>query len=326
MVEDTLKKISLIFVLFVLILLLKPITATEPKFIPPDKKGPYKIGYYHIVYLTLPYGLTFATIRYPAESNDFLAKPNSSAAPYPGIIVSNGWSGSAWNIKWLPEHLTSHGYITLCFTPPNKRIGITEKWASCFTKGIAKLKTHNKSNWLPISALLDNDKFGAIGLSMGGAGCIAATGAKNSEIDSAVALAPFYSYSALNASEKIEVPTQIIIGSNDGFCEPEYVLPFYTKYIKNSTIKEYIEIKGANHIGFIDEYYAKLAEKIGIDKPKGIKFSEQRRLSRKYLTSWFNYFLKDEKQYYPFIFGDDILKDYNSEILTDLRINYPSNS
>ena len=92
-------------------------------------------------------------------------------------------------INWVSEYLSSHGYITITFsTPCAFSIDITE-WAYGFGGGISKLKRDNGCRFSPIYEILDTKKFGIIGLSMGGGGCLEATGI-NPEIDAAVALAP----------------------------------------------------------------------------------------------------------------------------------------
>jgi len=231
-----------------------------------------------------------------------------SQGPYPGIVVSNGFAGSEWNIKWIPKHLTTYGYVTICFTPPRRLLGDITQWAYGFSGGIEKLKSLSNMRLSPIYGMVDVETFGVIGLSMGGGGCIEATGAPDSEINAAVPLAPANSNDTMDAARNITVPTQLQVGNNDGMVPPANVLPFYTELISNSTVKEYLSITGGNHIGFIDEFYARLVEFFGMDKPKGIEFAEQRRISRKYFTAWFQYHLKGIDEYYTYIFGEEAQK------------------
>ena len=220
-------------------------------------------------------------------------------------------------------HLTTYGYVTIRFTPPRKMSGDTTQWAYGFSGGIEKLKSPNSLWYSPIFNLVDVEKFGAIGLSMGGGGCIEATGTPNSEIDAAVPLAPAYFDDVVDAAKNITVPTQLQVGNNDGMVPPEKVLPFYTDFIPETTVKEYLSITGGNHIGFIDDLIARIAEWLGLDKPKGIEFAEQRRISKKYYTAWFQYHLKELDDYYTYIFGDEAQNDLDEEILADLRYNIP---
>jgi len=289
----------------------------------PDDPGPYHIGYYKVSFNDPVYGRYIATIRYPAKYDGFVTPKDISGAPYPGIVVANGFAGSKWSIKWIPIYLTTHGYVTICFTPPDKLLGDTTQWAYGFVRGIEKLKSQNSFWFSPISGILDTETFGGIGLSMGGAGCIEATGTINSEIDTAVALAPASSNSSKDAAQNITVPIQIQVGNNDEMVSPERVLPYYSDLIPYTLNKEYLSITGANHIGFIDEFFARFAEWIGLDDPKEIKFEEQRRISSRYFTAWFEYHLRGLDEYYTYIFGEEAQNDLNTGILSDLKYNIP---
>jgi predicted dienelactone hydrolase len=123
-----------LFLAFVAVLLLLCFTVPfdGANAVSPDQPGPYHIGSYKVWYLVPPYGLYRATIRYPATHDGWRAPIDTSGAPYPGIVVANGFAGSDWNIKWLPQHLTSYGYVTICFTPPHKISWDATQWATGF--------------------------------------------------------------------------------------------------------------------------------------------------------------------------------------------------
>ena len=91
-----------------------------------------------------------------------------------------------------------------------------------------------------------------------------ATGAIDSEIYAGVSLLPASSDSSILVAEKIIVPIQIQVGSNDGMVSRNRVLPYYFDFISNTPIKEYLSIEGANHMGFLDEFFAKIAELLGM--------------------------------------------------------------
>jgi dienelactone hydrolase len=167
------------------------------------------------------------------------------------------------------------------------------------------------------------DTFGAIGLSMGGGGCIEATGTPGLGIDAAVGLAPAAMPSVLSAARKITVPVQLQVGTNDGFVPPGSVLQLYTDFLSNDTVKEYLVITGGNHIGFIDEFYARFGQRFGIDNPPGITYEEQRTISSRYFTAWFQFHLKHLSEYYTYIFGDEAQHDLDEGLLSDLRYNIP---
>ncbi len=307
-------------VLLLLFISMSSISATPE---PPDRSGPFHVGWYKIWFQVSSFGIYSATIRYPATRDGWRTPLNISQAPYPGIVVANGFAGSEWNIKWIPKHLTSYGYVTLCFTPPHKISGNATQWASGFRGGFETLRRQNSSQVSPIHGGFNNETRGAIGLSMGGGGCVEATGTPGSFIDAAVALAPAGLPSVLSAARNITVPTQLQVGTNDGWVPPASVLHMYTDALTNNTIKEYLAITGGNHIGFIDEFYAMFAARLGLDHPANITVEQQHNVSRRYFTAWFQYYLKHLVEYGTYIFGDDAQHDLDTKVLADLRFHIP---
>jgi dienelactone hydrolase len=289
----------------------------------PNQPGPYHIGSYKVLYVGIPYGVYQAVIRYPATSNGLRTPVNASAAPYPCIVVANGLLGSEWQITWIPEHLTSYGYVTLCFTPPHRLSFNTTQWATGFLAGFRALQRENERGCSPVFQMLDPETCGAIGLSMGGGGCVEATGAAGSVIDASVALAPAGSPSVLKAARNIRVPIQLQVGTVDRLVPPVSVLNLYSGSMSNLTTKEYLEITGANHVGFIDEYFASMAQRWHIDNPPSISVEQQHNISRKYFTAWFQYHLRGLDEYYTYIFGEDAQQDLQSGVLTDFHYNIP---
>ena len=85
----------------------------------------------------------------------------------------------------------------------------------------------------PIYGILNLEIFGAIGLSKGGEGCIEAIGLENSEIDSAVVLAPSSSNSSLLKAQNINIPIQLQVGDHDSMVPPSRVSPYYDFYIRS---------------------------------------------------------------------------------------------
>ncbi len=323
------KWLSLIMTLTLLCLVLATVLTTvlgTAQVSPPAKPGPYLIGYYSVSYNMSGYGTYDAMIRYPALGNGETAQKDESGAPYPGIVVASGLYGAECTVTWISDLLTSHGYVTLGFTPPDPSLGVWTEWADGFTGGIQELKRQNDQPSSPIYGLLDTERFGVIGYSMGGGGCIEAAGTPGSAVDAAVALAPGgYSsdrFAAGNvtavmmAAGNITVPIQLQVGSDDAMVPPDRVFPFYSDLIPDTTVKEYVEIDGGNHIGFLNQEFAEVAELIGQENPEAgevfgkdapsiIGFEGQRYVSSTYFTAWFQYYLKGIDSYYSYIFGKE---------------------
>ncbi|MDD5502743.1 MAG: dienelactone hydrolase family protein [Candidatus Thermoplasmatota archaeon] len=295
---------------------------------PPDGHGPYYVGYYYTTYYDLSWGPYHATVRYPAQSDGLYAPNIISDKPYPGIIVSGGLADACETIAWVAEHLTSHGYVTLTFTIPNPASLDDAQWACGFDGGIRQLKSENESPSSPIQGILDIERFGVIGLSSGGGGVMQAT-STNPEIDAAVALSPDPPEEVAVDASRINVPIQIQVGSNDDFNNASSVYEYYAP-IPDAATKEYVEINGGSHTGYVGPGYAGIPEgwgahlltsTVGYDVCT-IGVEEQQRIARKYFTAWFGYFIKDIHEYKTYIFGDDAQKDLDGKVLSALEYNY----
>lgn len=297
---------------------------------PPDQPGPYHIGYYTVLFSVDSYGIYAATVRYPAKYDGWLAPKDTSGGTYPGIVISDGSMGTRWMIDWIGRQLTSYGYVTICFTPPNTLSMDTQQWAQGCNKAIATLKSENTRCLSPMRGLLNADKFGVMGHSMGGAGVIEAASA-NPGIDAVVALAPGADNGSLaqyfertkQDCALVTAPIQMQVGSNDGDVLPAWVDEYYN-LVPGMTAKEQLVITGANHIGFYDEGVVCLFQwmiTFGLDNPSTISIAEQHRVSQKYYTAWFQYYLKGITGYGTYIFGDEAQSDLTAGVLTALEYN-----
>ena len=283
---------------------------------PPDQPGCYYLGYYDVSYSVSSYGEYTARIFYPALSNGSSVQVNTSGAPYPGIVVTDGLLSTWRMIDWIPQNLASQGYVVLCFTTPDPSSNDSAQWAYGFEEGISKLKSENSLKASPIYHMLGNPskQFGIIGMSTGGAGVIeAAADNPNGEIGAAVALAPGADDQASTdnvnaAAAKIRVPIQLQVGSNDGLVPPASVSNDYN-LIPDTTIKEFLEIYGANHVGYLDEEEADFVQELGEDNPCTIGVTTQHQVASKYFTAWFGRYLKGFTAYDSYISGTEIQND-----------------
>jgi len=190
---------------------------------------------------------------------------------------------------WTGQELAAHGYVALVFATPNPASDDEKQWAYGFNGGISTLKQENQSHSSPIYGLVSG-QFGIIGFSSGGAGVIEAA-ASNPDVNAAVALAPGdHEEPVEQAAQQVTVPIQLQVGSEDGLVSPESVRKLYD--LIPSTSKEFLEIPGANHVGFLDEGMAKLGQMV--DKPNKIDISTQHQTSSQHFTDWFNHFLKGQ--------------------------------
>ncbi len=318
---------------------------------PPDELGPYHVGWCLTRYIDSDYGGYNAIIYYPAQRDGWRAPKDTSEGPYPGIVVANGYFGSAWNITWIPRHLASHGYVTLVFTPPTGGTFNTftpegflqsfdqTQWAAGLNGGIDELIKQNTHWFSPMRDLLDISTFGVIGLSMGGAGVIEAA-AGNDKIDAAVGLASAYikpgdfgdipmdedmledtMADILEAVKKVKIPIQLQVGTDDGFVKPANVYELYN--MVPASKKEYVVINGASHVGYLDLWVCPIGDLIEqvLGGQNVCGFEEQHQVASRYFTSWFQYYLKDIKDYKTYIYGSEAEEDLANQTLTKLKHN-----
>ncbi len=74
-------------------------------------------------------------------------------------------------------------------------------------------------------------------------------------------------------------------------------------------------MKGANHIGFANVGPDYDASK-DMDNTPTMPHEEQLRISSRYLTAWFNYYLKNDTSMETYLFGSEAQKDKNNGVLS----------
>lgn len=246
--------------------------------------------------------------EYPSTA--FIPAADGNPAPWPTIVLENGFFATAPMMSWYSEHLASHGYLVLGVTPPTPFIPDVTEWARGFAGGAALVLAESANPASPLAGLVDETRLGAIGLSMGGAGALEQGGTEPARFQAIVSLAPgwndfgaFLFADTLAAARRVEAHTQIQRGSQDCLVPADGPLGYYDAV---PAAKQYLEINGGNHIGYIDEGLATAAgpivfDLVPVDCPATTSYAEQHRLSAKYATLWF------DKHLYGSTRGDDAL-------------------
>ena len=199
------------------------------------------------------------TIYYPTDSSE---------APYPAVIFAHGFlSCMSWHTM-IGDYLGSRGYVVLIFTVPDRYSSNVNQWVNGIEESINYLQFQNNRRHSELFNMIDLNRIGVIGHSMGGmASLIAAS--NNPDIDTAVVIAAPYLKNlpktgneiiddllenidwdaALTAAGKIMKPMLFMYGTKDKFMEIDP-----TKYYDTcpSSNKELVTIEGGNHVGFLD--------------------------------------------------------------------------
>ncbi len=290
----------------------------ERAFVPSDPEQPGTLSY-----------ATFAhTFDDPAfgifHATAFVPSTHGATAPWPTVVLLNGFSASAPMMAWLSTHLASHGYVVLGVTPPNPWLPDPTEWAHGFGHGASFVLEESGDPSSPLAGQVDETRLGAIGLSMGGAGALEIAGS-DARFRAVVALAPgwndlgaFLFADTLAASADITAPTQIQRGSEDCLVPAAGPLGYYDSV---PAAKQYLEIRGGNHIGYVNEDLATLAgpivfDLVPVDCPPTTSYAEQHRLSVKYATMWFDKYLYGSDAWDDALVGTGFAADLSSGALS----------
>jgi len=116
------------------------------------------------------------TIYYPALKSGANTQPNKASAPYAAVVFSPGYGSSytKHTYTWIANHLTSRGFIVAIFTAPNTLSIDLGEWSDGISDGITYLQEVSTSGSSIVKGMVDMNRIGAMGHSMGGAAAIRA--------------------------------------------------------------------------------------------------------------------------------------------------------
>ena len=281
----------------------------------PAAPTAYNVGTFDASFAN-SWGTSSVTVYYPATSSGASQPPDRSGAPYPSVVFTGGLMGFNWLYTWVGNMLASDGYVVAVVQVYNLTGSDVQQWADSIKDGISYLQMQNSGS--SILAGMMSGVFGAAGHSMGGAGALLAA-SQDSRISAVVSMAapspnmtstmmgmppPSQTFGPVyEAAKLIRVPTQIMAGSSDTIVPPsasEYYYPVL------GGPKEFVEIAGAGHLDFIDNILGILSN------------PAYQQIFEKYMTNWFDYYLKGETSNYTYIFGTGAQNDLSTGTLSAL--------
>jgi len=251
------------------------------------------------------WGTYKVTIYYPALQSGESTPPDRAKNPYAAVVFAHGILANKDEYKWIGNQLASSAYVTLLFSTPNAGIRQVDQWSEGISGGITYLNELSSSDTSILRGMVDSARIGAMGHSMGGAAAILAT-VNDSRIKSTVALAPANprhvppaSRKALEAAKAVKVPVQIQVGSKDGLTPKDTVHEYYAN-LPGVAAKEYVEIKGGGHLRFTDIGTRLLGI---LDPGATLSLDREHEISQSFFTAWFQYFLRGDVTFEPYLFG-----------------------
>lgn len=237
--------------------------------------GPYDVDTVNVSSFVSGFG--GGTIHYPTDTTGQMG----------GIVVIPGYVSYESSIEWWGPRLASHGFVVMTIDtesiydqPGSRRDQIDA--------ALDYLVDQSNSSSSEISGMVDSNRLGAAGWSMGGGGTLQLA-TEPGRLQAAMPLAPWNS--SFNDFDEIQTPTLIFACESDSVAPvSSHASPFYND-IPGTTDKAYFEMNNGSHscANGDNAYDAHLG---------------------KYGVSWMKLHLDGDERYEPFLCGPDHESEY----------------
>ncbi len=190
--------------------------------------GPYSTRTSRVSSLVSGFG--GGTIHYPTGTTGTMA----------AIVVIPGFVSAESSIDWWGPKLASHGFVVLTIDT-NTGFDQPPSRARQINNALDYLVEQNSRRTSPVNGMIDTDRLGVIGWSMGGGGTLRV--ASQGRIKAAIPLAPWDTTNARG----VQAPTLIFACQADVIAPVAvHASPFYNQ-LPNDIEKAYVEISGGTH-------------------------------------------------------------------------------
>lgn len=190
--------------------------------------GPYSVRTSNVSSLTSGFG--GGTIHYPTDTSGTMA----------AIVVIPGFVSAESSIDWWGPKLASHGFVVMTIDT-NTGFDQPPSRARQINNALDYLVDQNSRRLSPVNGMIDTDRLGVIGWSMGGGGTLRV--ASEGRIKAAIPLAPWDTARASG----VQAPTLIFACESDVIAPVRsHASPFYNQ-LPNDIDKAYVEIDGGSH-------------------------------------------------------------------------------
>jgi len=262
-------------------------------FAQPGNQGPYQAGWTSATLIRE--GRTFNTIiYYPSFVEGSETQIDTLHGPYQPIAFGHGFfMQNSYYISHF-KHLASYGFVVIAPQfPDNNHLQLAYDLLFC----INYIKTQNTNSSSRFFNLIDVTKAGLSGHSMGGGASLLAAAIDSTITVAAPLAAAETNPSAITVMNQIKGVVYLISAQNDGIAPPaQHQIPMYNNA---NPVKALPLIKGANHTKFMDTRIWDWTDPNGY-----LTAVQQLSITRKYLASVFNLFLKEDSSYFKYAFGD----------------------
>ncbi len=251
-----------------------------------------------------------ALVYYPAVSEG-QGTPVLQGGRYPAVSFGHGFTLNPNLYVALYRHLASWGYIVIA---PSTETGFSPSHTN-FALDLAFVLRDMKRRNSDISdifyGVVDTTVSGVFGHSMGG-GCSVLAGSFDTSITAIASLAAANTNpSSITAANSIRAPQLYMSGQRDSIAS--YWTQQLPHYNNSFPFKQIVNIKGGNHSFFhllpgLDDL---------VDNPATITRQEQQRLTRRYVTAFFNLFLRNDSAQKTYLYG--IQAEADTAVILDYK-------
>lgn len=228
-----------------------------------------------------------ALLYYPALSTGKDAPVDPTGGPYPAVTFGHGWLvHPRWYDSTL-DYLATQGYLVIASASQTQLFPRHPKFAEDMRHCLTYLEQENAREDSFLLGLVNTDRFGVAGHSMGGGASLLAAAADD-RIKAVVALSPAETWpdSAIAAAAEIHVPICYIVGSQDTFTPLETnTQPMYDN---SNPPRQLFVLFGGYHCGFIDPEVRFFCDSGAMEHQVQLDVTHER------MTEFFDTYLKSE--------------------------------
>ncbi|EZQ20043.1 alpha/beta hydrolase [Pseudomonas sp. G11-1] len=229
-------------------------------------------------------GFGGGTIHYPTGTTGTMA----------AIVVIPGFVSAESSIEWWGPKLASHGFVVMTIDT-NTGFDQPPSRARQINNALDYLVSQNTSRTSPVNGMIDTERLGVIGWSMGGGGTLRV--ASEGRIKAAIPLAPWDT----TRFRGVQAPTLIFACESDLIAPVRsHASPFYNQ-LPDDIDKAYVEINNGSHY---------CANGGGLNNDVLSRFG----------VSWMKRFLDNDTRYSQFLCGPNHESDRN---ISEYRGNCP---
>lgn len=244
--------------------------------------GPYSVRTSRVSGLVRGFG--GGTIHYPTGTTGTMA----------AIVVIPGFVSAESSIDWWGPKLASHGFVVMTIDT-NTGFDQPPSRARQINSALDYLVDQNSRRTSPVNGMIDTERLGVIGWSMGGGGTLRV--ASEGRIKAAIPLAPWDT----TRFSGVQAPTLIFACESDLIAPVRsHASPFYNQ-LPNDIDKAYVEINNGSHY---------CANGGGLNNDVLSRFG----------VSWMKRFLDNDTRYSQFLCGPNHESDRN---ISEYRGNCP---